>query len=328
MQIENLKNLSRNLISILIVCIFGHLLQTQANATKLSVMQSPQVIQVVVRPDIKITLPFTLTNLGDPNIMFLKVYALSIKDSRGTFDLKPYEERDLGKIRFLLNNSQAKLSEPFFVKTGVAMGYKVAVDIPTQTKEKDYYFALVAQSEKNPGNLDTSNLSIQGGIGSIIMLTVKSDGAIDQKGHIVQFAASSNHSFTFNKKLYHILDSFSLVPLTVIVANTGENVFMTKGLISIRPRIFNSNTQIIQIKPTYVLAESSKILHNVDFSNIKTPFIGIFQAQAILNMGGSRESKIAYANYIVLPITYFKYGFVTLFLIISIWIYYRQSRGN
>src|SRR3989338_3937484 len=126
------------------------------HASQFSFSQSPQSHEVMAKPGSTVILPYTLTNVGDPSVMELQIYALSVKDSEGSYDSIPYYSDNPEKIQFYLNNSLHSLQEPFFMNTSEAITYEIAVQVPENIKEGDYYFAVVGQTEQNKGFVDTS----------------------------------------------------------------------------------------------------------------------------------------------------------------------------
>jgi len=282
----------------------------RVHASQFSFSQSPQSHEVMAKPGSTVILPYTLTNVGDPSVMELQIYALSVKDSQGSYDSIPYYSDNPEKIQFYLNNSQHSLQEPFFMNTSEAITYEIAVQVPESIKEGDYYFAVVGQTEQNKGFVDTSTVFLQGGVGSILYLSVSSDGSIDQTGSIAQFGVKSNHSVILGNTEYRVFDSFADIPIVLSVANTGVNYFQAIGTISVRPTLFESNAQLIELAPTYLLSDSSKImlstksLNKSNTATFRAPFIGAFTAQAVVKMGTSANTQISNVSYLVFPFTY------------------------
>ncbi|MDP4011428.1 MAG: hypothetical protein Q8P72_04340 [Candidatus Roizmanbacteria bacterium] len=283
------------------------------HASQFSFSQSPQSHEVIAKPESTVVLPFTLTNVGDPSVMELHIYAVNIEDSTGAYGIIPYYSDNPQAIQFSLHNSTHLLSEPFFIHTSEAIAYEVAILVPDGVKSGDYYFAVVGQAEQNDGYVDASTLSIQGGVGSLIYLTVSTDGTLDQAGSISQFGVQSNYSMHLREVEYQLFDSFQEIPFILQITNTGANLFRASGTISIRPRFFGSGSKLISIDPSYVLSESGKTLlssESRDRNNsarIQAPFIGIYSAQAAVNIGSSGRTQVANVSYLVFPFMYILY---------------------
>lgn len=298
-------------LSFIVLCLL--FIPRVVHASQFSFSQSPQSHEVMAKPGSTVILPYTLTNVGDPSVMELQIYALSVKDSEGSYDSIPYYSDNPEKIQFYLNNSLHSLQEPFFMNTSEAITYEIAVQIPENMKEGDYYFAVVGQTEQNKGFVDTSTIFLQGGVGSILYLSVSSDGSISQSGSIAQFGVKSRHSVILGNTEYRVFDSFADIPIVLSVANTGVNYYQAKGTISVRSTLFESNAQLIELAPTFLLSDSSKImvsplsLNRSNTATIRAPLIGTFTAQAVVTMGTSAGTQISNVSYVVFPFTYILY---------------------
>jgi len=304
------------------------------HAVQFSFSQSPQEYQVIAKPEATVVLPFTLTNISDPTVMKLQVYALSIQDSQGSYKLIPDYSDNPNSIHFDLNNSLHTLDEPFFMNTSEAIEYEIAVHIPKNIKEGDYYYAIVGQTEQNSGYVDTNTIFFQGGIGSIIYLTVNTKGVLSQSGNIAQFGVQSKHSITWRNKEYKLFDSFEYVPFVLSIANTGANVLQAEGSISIRPQFLRSDSRLIIIDSTYVLSETNKTLissKSLDRNNtamVRAPFLGVFTAQAVVRIDSTANTLLADILYIVFPFTYVVYGVGMFLIIATIMVYVRRIKGK
>ena len=310
----------------LLLIVFTLFLVRPVYAAQFAFSQSPQAHEVIARPGATVILPFTLTNVGDPTVMELRVYTVLVKDSQGSYALIPHYSDNPNSPEFYLNDSTHLLSEPFFINTSEAIEYEVAIHIPEGIREGDYYFAVVGQSAQNKGFVDTSTMFFQGGVGSMVYLTVSSDGVLHQSGSITQFDVQSKHIFTWHNKKYHVFDSFKNIPFVLSIANAGSNLFKAAGTISIRPIFLGTDAQLLSTDPTYVMAETNKILRSSQSSNrnntviIQSPFAGIF--------GASSDVHIEEVSYIVFPFTYIAYGVGMVFLIATIVIFLRRINGG
>lgn len=290
-------------------------------ASQFSFSQSPQIHDVIAKPGSTVVLPFTLTNAGDPSVMKLQVYTLAIKDSVGSYELTPYYSDNPVRIQFNLNNSPYSIDESFFMNTSEAIGYEIAVYIPEGMPEGDYYFAVVGETEQNEGFVNTSNIFLQGGVGSLVYLTISSNGSLDQSGTITQFDVQSNKKITWMGKTYRIFDSFAAIPFVLNVANTGANHFQAEGTISVRPRIFGSNSHLVSIHPTYLLSDTSKGIISTQSRSrentavLQAPFIGVYSAQAVVKVGVAETTLMSDLTYIVFPYTYVGVTIGMIFLV-------------
>ena len=304
------------------------------HASQFSFSQSPQSHEVMAQPGKTVILPYTLTNVGDPSVMELQIYALSVKDSQGSYEIIPHYSDNLEKIQFYLSNSQHTLQEPFFMNTSEAITYEIAIHIPENVREGDYYFVVVGQTEQNEGYVDTSTIFLQGGVGSIIYLSVSSDGSLNQAGNITQFGVQSNHSIIWKNTEYRVFDSFADIPIVLSVVNSGMNYFQAIGTISVRPTLFESGSLVIDLVPTHLLSDSSKIilstksLNKSNTATIRAPLIGVFTAQAVVAMGTSANTQISNVSYVVFPFTYILYVVGTVLFTATGMVFVKRMRSG
>src|SRR3989338_3635612 len=81
------KHVKYTFLMIVLCVLFIH---PVAHASQFSFSQSPQSHEVVAKPGSTVVLPFTLTNVGDPSVMELHVYVVTIEDTTGAYGIVPY----------------------------------------------------------------------------------------------------------------------------------------------------------------------------------------------------------------------------------------------
>jgi len=291
---------------------------THAQAFSLS--QSPEYYYVVARPGSSLTLPFTLTNSGDPIALKLVSYQMTTTGSNEGFELSEInlESELLPEVKLV--------SEPFLAKTAEIFSYNAEITVPEMVAIGDFYFAVMAESEPNQGFENVSTLNIKGRIGSVIFMTVTLDGALDQKGSIALFDTQIPSVSIFGKPLKFI-DSYKKIPLILTVVNKGENVFQAQGTISIKSnskkRIDSSTHSLI---PRYIPSNSQVNLQIEDDTNIKAPLFGFITAKAQIYIGNIENPVTATTSYIVFPIKYTIWIFATILIVGSIYLSIKRHK--
>ncbi|MDQ5981956.1 MAG: hypothetical protein QG570_721 [Patescibacteria group bacterium] len=317
--------------SILLLFIFALLFApTNIHAQSFSFELAPKQYEIVSQRNKNITLPYTLTNYGDPQVITLSIYTLKITDNEGNYNVSPYKGTDTS-ITFSIAGSNVALDSPFLIKGKNTLDFDLEISVPEGIKESDYTFSLVAEIEPQKGFENTSTIMLQGGIGSNIVLSVSDSGNLDQKGNIVQYELLTNKIITLFDKKIAFFNSGEPIPVLLIASNTGTNAVKTSGSITLISN--NKNKRIEQpsftISPQYIFSGSQRLLKtsNTFCKNntddickkphsliIKSPFIGLYTISSVISFG--ENAQISYG-----AITFFTFPFVyatIIFLVIII----------
>jgi len=292
------------------------------NAQAFSLSQSPEYYYVIAHPGSSLTLPFTLTNSGDPIVLKLVPYQMRTTGSDERFELSEINlESELAP--------QVKLvSEPFLAKTAEMFSYNAEITVPETVTGGDFYFTVMAESEPNEGFEDVSTINVKGRVGSVIFMTVTRDGALDQKGSIALFDTQIPSISIFGKP-FKFLDSYQKIPLILTVVNKGENVFQAQGTISIKSnskKRIDSSTHFLT--PRYITSNSQITLQISDDTDIKAPFFGFMTAKASVYIGHLEEPLTATTSYIVLPIKYTIWTLTTILIVGSIFLSIKRHKKS
>lgn len=280
-----------------------------ANAQSFSMELTPQLYELVSQRDKTITLPYTITNLGDPQAITLSMYTTSIKDNEGNTDISYYQQKD-NQITFEILNSTVSLDKPFLLKSKNTLDFELTITIPESVNESDYLFSLIAETEPQQGFGNTSGVIMQGGIGTNIVLTVTDSGSIDQKGKIAQYEILDTKKFTFLGKEYIFFNSGDSIPIILIAANSGMNVTKASGSITVIPQNVNDKDEFpsFTIPPQLIPAGSQRILQATNGEScenselckkntsllVKAPLLGIYKLSSVVSFG--ETSQISYGN--------------------------------
>lgn len=296
------------------------------NAQPFSFTLQPAYNQVIARPGSSAILPYTLTNTGDPTVVTLKVYFLSMKDSTGSYELIPYNSDIPNLPQFTTSDSALNLNEPFLIASQEAIEFDLIMTTAAETEERDYYFTFVVESEPSEGFEDTSRIILQSGIGSNIYLSVSTSGSIQSAGEITQFTVQPQYTFRFGNHEIALFDSYQPVPLLLTVANKGERIFQTSGTITVE-RALQRESLVISIPKQHILANSQRLINATSIENIRvsetstallpSAFIGAYTASTNLQIGTENTQTNVSTHFYVFPFKYTLYLLIVFFAIMT-----------
>src|SRR5690606_33314975 len=161
---------------------------------------------------------------------------------------------------------------------------------------------------------DTSRIILQGGIGSPIYLSVTSNAWLEEKGEVSLFDVKSDYSFQIGQRNIAVLDSFHPIPIVLTVSNTGNRIIQPSGQIIVRQN-YTSRTETVTLPKQYVLTGSQRILkgspgdESVDQQTGTTvilpgQFMGVFKAEAFVNIAKSTTQQKKEIYFLIFPFTY------------------------
>lgn len=278
---------------ILAVLIGIHITAPALYAQSFSMSLNPEKHEVISKRGQIITLPYSLTNLGDPQLLLLKIYLLSQTNSTH-YELFPYE-KITPKVQFAVVNAAMELNKPFLMNGKSTVLFDVEVTIPEATPIQDYYFTFVAESEALKGAEGTSSIQLEGGVGSNILVTVTDSGQVDRSAQITRFDIPSSRSTTIRGEKYYFVNSSQAIPFALTIKNIGKNYIKASGSI-------NSAAAVpIKLPETTILSGSQKVISSTKTELFPSKIFGLEKIIATIQVG---NSQIIYgaANIIVLPV--------------------------
>ena len=295
-------------------------------AQQFGISLKPVQSHVIAKPGSTITLPFTLTNTGDPIVVKLQPYLLSVKDSTGSYELIPYNSDIPDFPQFTTSDSALRIGEPFLISSQEAIEFDVIIVTNENIEEGDYYFTFVVESDPTEGFEDTSHIMLQSGIGSNIYLSVSKDGKLQSSGEITQFNVQPQFTFRFRNQQLAFFDSYQPIPILVTVANKGKRILQVSGSISVRS-LTSSTATVIPVTEQYVLANSQRLLSGTSNEDIQTSdtttaiipgaFIGTYTAHASLQIGNDPQQQNVSIQYYIFPFRYSGYMLVPLLVLLA-----------
>jgi len=267
---------------------------TKIYAQTVSLAVSPPILQVLVKPGKLITQVYKITNYGDPTIITSKIYPSEAKDNQGHVRIlstgKGTDNSTLSWFSYL--NANLALGEPFFLSGNETQEVVLKIAVPPDTQEGDYYFTIVFSSESPPKSAN-SGTRATGAIGSNILLTISNTGNPVIKGEIKEFSAPK------------IIDSFDILPVKLVVKNTGTTYFAPKGKITFSGLMLGSEYTIL---PQNILGNSERILVATPSATldqdtsypitlgIKGFFLGTYKLKTEIDLGDGKTFLVKQIN--------------------------------
>jgi len=267
-------------------------------AQQVSLSLSPPLIQAVIKPGKAILIAYSLENSGDPTILTVKVVSFEPKDNYGNIHLKDQAE---GPVRFSLDNANLTLNQPFFLKTKESQQLLLRIRVPEGAPEGDYYYSLLAETTPSIGQEGTTSTQAKATIAANILVTVSQTGMVEIKPKIVLFQVLS-------KLKWKIFDSFSQIPLVLMVENQGKNLIVPEGKIQLRG-LFGTKADY-EVVQKNILSQSQRLVEatpSAEFS--KQPaslvlsgfFLGPYKLSANVNFGENSPTIFASTSFFAFP---------------------------
>lgn len=291
---------------LLVLCLYL-IIPGSIYAQNINLSMTPPLIETIIKPDTSIVIAYTLTNSGDPGVFMPYVRPFVPKDTYGGLVIA---DEFSGPIRFNLENSNIKLEEPFFLKTGQSQQLLLKVRVPQGTPEGDYYYSFLSQNV--PGKLaEGGSQSIaQGAIGANVLISVTSTGVFESNAHISQLRVQAPYEFNFMGKKVALFESTDPVPVQLIVQNSGKSLIKPEGQILLTGT-FGADTAY-NVLPENILAQSSRLIHATPSgslnNNEKTSFViegfhlGKYVVSASLNFGNKNQVSRVSTTFYAIPI--------------------------
>ncbi len=318
-----IRNTAHNIGVFVVLSLFVSQISI-VQAQQFSFSLKPAQNHVIAKPGASIVLPYTLVNTGDPTVVKLQPYLLSVKDSGGSYDLIPYYSDVPDFPVFTTSDAALRIGEPFLISAQEAIEFDVIVVTNEHLKEGDYYFTFVVESEPTEGFEDTSHISLQSGIGSNIYLSISKDGNLSSSGEITQFSVQPQFTLSLGNRQLALFDSFQPVPILLTVANKGKRILQASGTLSVQSNLASRAT-FIPIPEQYILADSQRLLAGTSTGSIiqethtaviPGSFIGSYTVSANVQIGNDAEPKNVSVQYYVFPFRYLAYLLIVFVFIL------------
>lgn len=291
----------------LFVMLFVVFIPTAVHAQEVQLGITPLKYNLLAKPGASISLPFTLTNYADATLVTHKIVRVEKTDSLGNYTLLPLEETDQHPQFSLEELSE----EPFLLLAKEKITSLVTLTVPSETKEGDYYYALVLQTHHSQGFETTSSIQMSGGIALPVFVTVSKTGSVTYKISQPDIHLDDTFHLPFVSKNIFFLDSRHPIKGEIIIENTGN--YMAE----ITPTVL-FNKKKIPIEQSTILAHSRK---NFIFIHAPTPLFGKHILK--ISNGNSQMNQITQLQLISFPFTYF-FIFLTIFIVVIFAVVYKR----
>jgi len=305
------------LVFVLTLC-FPKTIHAQSQSFSFSL--TPTELELITSKNKTIPLTYTLTNTGDPTVIMIKAYRFEITDSQGNYTLLPYDTSLLdfptispvgsepGSIR---DGQSILLEKPILVNSQEAIEFDLEVTVGLNVSERDFYIALVVESVPSGGFTDANYIVLQGGVGSLLYISVSEEGTRIQKGSVSLFDVKSPYSFTLGNSTYRLFDSYQNIPLIVRVANQGDRLFRSSGQL-LMTHFGASSPQNIVLKELTIPSGSERNLVPIDNKKyviqendgaiiLPGSIAGVTTIHAFIQIGDESSRRTPAITYITFP---------------------------
>lgn len=292
----------------LFVMLFIFFIPTAVHAQEVQLGITPLKYSLIAKPGASISLPFTLTNYADATLVTHQIVRVEKTDSLGNYTLLPLEETNQHP-QFSLEELS---DEPFLLLAKEKFTTLATITVPSETKEGDYYYALVLQTQYSQGFETTSSIQMSGGIALPVFITVSNTGSVKYKLSEPSIHLDDTFHLPFVSKDIFFLDSRHAIKGEIIIENTGNN------MAEITPSLLFDNKKLPLAQGT-ILAHSRK---NFKFTHTPTPLFGTHMLKT--SNGNSQLTQTSQLQLITFPFAYF---FILLtILVISLFSYIIYKR--
>jgi hypothetical protein len=262
---------ARALTLCLLIVIFCRV-QAPVEAQRVDLAVAPPNIELLIKPGVRMRVPFTITNRSDEVslIPLIKTFAI-LGDGKSV----EYGSAEGLPIKASFYDEKSELIKSITIKNGEVKKIFVDLNVPSSISERDYSLAFIVETQ--PELLDKQySARIKTQIASSILVTITKSGKTQAKGTIDVFKVARN-----------IVDSFDSVPITLHVINQGKNVVYAGGAITVRGSL--GEKVIYPLESHNILSHSGRLmvtkLSKDEFSIVlKGFFIGRYSVSAAVTL--------------------------------------------
>lgn len=314
--------LKQIIIFVFLTAIY-QLLTTAVFAQQVTLSMSPPIVETLIKPGKTVLIGYTVQNLGDPTPLLFKIRSFSPQGDYGEMII---DQELSGPIRFSLDNTDMELEQPFLMRSRDIRQALIRIRIPEGTPEGDYYYTILAESQPAPDIGGQSSPRATASIGSNLLITVTGTGITEANGRIALFDIPPLYKLTFGTTQYNLIESQSVVPVTLVIQNKGKNMVKPQGAITLRGPL--SPTKSFPLIPQNILAESQRLvrtegtLQSNDRVSLKLSgfLLGTYSLSASVYFGEGSQQLFANAAFIALPFRLM--GVLSLLLFITLGLIY------
>ena len=214
-----------------------------AYAQQIDLTMTPPTLEVLIKPDTQLSIPYTITNRADniglrPMIKIFSIVKQGESVEYGSVEKLP--------IKFSFADENSESINAFMVNKGGAKKIFLQVDVLENAPEGDYHLSFLVETQ--PEFLDKQFSSrIKSQIASPLLITVTKTGKTQVRGAISIFKIGGN-----------LFDSFDPIPVTLLVKNKGKNVVNVGGGLTARGSFGES--AVYPLQNQNILAGAEKLM--------------------------------------------------------------------
>ena len=295
---------------------------SHASAQQLTLSITPPLVEAVIKPAKSVLIAYTVSNLGDPLIISPHVRPFTAQGLRGDIVVRDEFE---GPIRFNLENSNIKLTDEFFLQSNEGQQLLLKIRVPEGTPEGDYYYTFYVQNalgKKIEGRDAAQSLAL---VGSNILITVTESGNVDVGGSIGEIRIRPRQELSLFGKTYNIFESTDIIPVELILQNTGRHLvkphgdIILEGSLGEQAKFSVLEQNILSQSSRIVSATPSAVLNSLSQDKIKPAslylsgfFVGKYSLTANIDFGLGTESHEATVTFYAFPFKLMIAGLVAL----------------
>lgn len=332
-SILSLKLSGQYFLAILLFSILFLSLTLPVSAQSFSLSIDPPVLEILIKPGKTVTYNYKITNDGDPGVISATIVPFIPGDQQTGLILVDCNKNAVASCQAIPWINLAKLSSPLFLKSKQIEEITISVRVPKDAAIGDYYLTLLIGTEA--GNLGDTGSKITGQIGTNLILTVSEDGNTQKDGEIAEFDILSGWKVHLEDQKVTFVDSFDEIPVRLVVANHGNNVFTTTGSIKLSSPFLP--VAIIPLGNQNIVSGSSRLIKAVrgadDSLSLTLPgsfYLGSNSLLATISLEDIRgipsddqqSSLTATAVFIALPV---KLSLAVIFSVLAI---YKIRKGK
>lgn len=252
---NTIKREFSGIVLFIIFVLLASLSPAAVTAQQVTLSISPPLVETIIKPGKTILVAYTISNLGDPVVL--------------SSDVRPFEPLGLygdlvvkddftGPVRFSLDNSNIKLGDKFFLQSRNGQQLLLRIRIPEGTPEGDYYYTFYVQNDLGKPIEGSDAAQSQALVGSNILITVTDSGQMDVGGSIGKLDVVPRYSFSLFGSEFNVFESSDVIPIQLILQNTGRNLIKPDGVITLSGT-FGENAAY-KIVPQNILSQSSRMV--------------------------------------------------------------------
>jgi len=269
---------------IIVLTAFLSMAGTEIYAQEIGISQEPSYLEILAQPGRTISEKIIVGNTGDT-----QAFMTSIHNFTPNSPVANYEAELTGPIRFNLKNKDIQFNKPYFVKEKTGKELALEIRIPDNTPDGDYYYTITTTHETGRLPEGITSVSHKVHLNSMILLTVSSQGLVEQNGSIAEFRINSD------KKFFQTKDD---IPFKLIINNNGKNLIKTHGYLHIQGPGVNKRVPLVTDN---VLAASQRQLVTSAGDKIDGFFIGRYTIDVFVDTGSNVMR--ARTSFIAVPVT-------------------------